>query len=221
MYKVFLFAIKRELLITYRSLNDFLMPFSFFLLLSIFFPIIINTDSLVLKKIAHGILWLAYLFSCFLSINRLFDEDYQSGFFELISKSKFLVAFVIGKLFCGWLLITMPIILVSPITLYIYGINETDIILLFFSMLIGTPIIFNICFMVASLTFNLKASAILAPVLIFPLIIPVLILVTSFFGEDSFNSMHPFDFFKLLFLLSIITTPFTIFASYNSIKNSC
>jgi hypothetical protein len=32
--------------------------------------------------------------------------------------------------------------------------------------------------------------------------------------------MHPFDFFKLLFLLFIITTPFTIFASYNSIKNS-
>ena len=50
MYKVFLFSIKRELLITYRSLNDFLMPFSFFLLLSIFFPIIINTDSLSLKE---------------------------------------------------------------------------------------------------------------------------------------------------------------------------
>ncbi len=220
MYKVFLFSVKRELLITYRSLNDFLMPFSFFLLLSIFFPIIITTDSLVLMKIAHGILWIAYLFSCFLSINRLFDEDYHSGFFELVSKSKFLIAFVIGKLFCGWLLITLPIIIVSPITLYIYGINETNIVLLFFSMLIGTPIIFNICFMVASLTFNLKASAILAPVLIFPLIIPVLILVTSFFGEDSFHSMHPFDFFKLLFLLSIITTLFTIFVSYNSIKNS-
>jgi hypothetical protein len=32
--------------------------------------------------------------------------------------------------------------------------------------------------------------------------------------------MHSFDFFKILFLLSIITTSFTVFVSYNSIKNS-
>ena len=69
----------REYLLTFRNFYDLLIVFMFFLLGILIFIFAIGPDKEIYSKIGIGIIWTLLLFSNNLSINKLFQDDFNDG----------------------------------------------------------------------------------------------------------------------------------------------
>ena len=76
--------LKRDILLSIRSGTGFSLSLSFFLLIIIFVPLAVGPESTKIKSIAPGILWLSALLACLLSLDRIFQLDFEDGSLEAL-----------------------------------------------------------------------------------------------------------------------------------------
>ena len=77
-------ALKRELLVLWRSPAEMINPLFFFVMVISLFPLAISPKPEVLAVIAPGVLWVAALLAVMLSLDGLFRRDQESGVLELL-----------------------------------------------------------------------------------------------------------------------------------------
>jgi len=177
---LFFGVIKRELLIAYRNPADLLNPLIFFVIVISLFPLGISPTEQVLSQIAPGVIWVGALLSTLLSMDILFRSDYDDGSLEQMTLSREPFWFLIlGKIVSHWLVTGVPLALLSPLLALMLFMNESGAWALFFSLLLGTPILSLLGAIGAGLTVGLRKGGLLIAVLILPLFVPVLILATA------------------------------------------
>tara|TARA_B110000977_G_scaffold21170_1_gene25272 strand:- start:1395 stop:2063 length:669 start_codon:yes stop_codon:yes gene_type:complete len=177
---LFFGVIKRELLIAYRNPADLLNPLIFFVIVISLFPLGISPTEKVLSQIAPGVIWVAALLSTLLSMDILFRSDYDDGSLEQMTLSREPFLFLIlGKIVSHWLVTGLPLALLSPLLALMLFMNEAGAWALFFSLLLGTPILSLLGAIGAGLTVGLRKGGLLIAVLILPLFVPVLIIATA------------------------------------------
>ena len=173
----FFFAIvKRDfsLNIKYGSAN--MMTIMFFVLTVSLFPFGIGPDLKHLSQIGPGIIWVCALFSVMLSLERVFQNDYEDGSIELLAiQPVALEIVVVAKVLVHWFMTGMALIISAPFLLILMNVPNNGFWTLIISLLLGTPSLSLIGSMGAALIMGSRKSGVLLSLIILPLYVPILI----------------------------------------------
>jgi heme exporter protein B len=173
---MFRWIVARDLTLAWRRRADVLSTLIFFVIVVSLFPLGIGPESQLLRSIAPGVVWVAALLASMLSLNRVFQNDYQDGTLEqMLLTPQPLYLVVMGKIVAQWLVSEVPLVLIAPLIGVQFDLPRNTLFVLFISLLIGTPILSLIGSVGAALTLGLRGGGVLITLLILPLYIPVLI----------------------------------------------
>src|SRR5690606_26819619 len=82
----------------------------------VLFPFGVGPEPNVLARIGGGVIWVAALLAAMLSLERLFQADYEDGSLELLSLEPVaLEVVVLAKVLAHWLTTGLPLIVASPL----------------------------------------------------------------------------------------------------------
>ncbi|MDG1274171.1 MAG: heme exporter protein CcmB, partial [Alphaproteobacteria bacterium] len=168
--------IGRDLSLIMRQGSDAFVVLIFFVVTVTLFPLGVGPDPLILQNLASGIVWIGALLAAMLSLDRLFQLDYDDGSLELLILSPYpLELVVLCKCLVHWLTTGLPIMLMSPLLALMLNMKSTAYLSLIGSMALGTPIISLLGAVGAALVLGSRRSGVLITLLIIPLTIPILL----------------------------------------------
>jgi len=177
-------VVRRDLLLAMRRRSDVAMSVFFFVIVASLFPLGVGPEPAVLRMIAPGVLWVAALLACLLSLGRVFTADYLDGVLEqMLLIPQPLAVLVVGKVFAHWVISGLPVVLLSPLLGLQFGLGGDSLGVLTLSLLLGTPTLSVIGAIGAALTLGVRGGGLLVALLVLPLFIPVLI-----FGAGAVTS---------------------------------
>src|SRR3989339_908777 len=81
----FFTLVRRDLNLAFRQGFDSLMVVAFFVIAVVLFPFGVGPEPNTLARIAAGVIWVAALLASMLSLERLFQTDYEDGSLELLA----------------------------------------------------------------------------------------------------------------------------------------
>jgi heme exporter protein B len=166
----------RDLKLAARSGGSAALALAFFALMATLVPLGIGADLHLLAKVAAGVLWVGAVLAALLSLDRLFQGDFDDGSLDLIALSPLsLERVALAKFLAHWLSTGLPLTLLSPLLALFFGLPATGTAMLVLSLLIGTPAVSAVGAIGASLTLSLKRGGLILPLLILPLLTPVVI----------------------------------------------
>ncbi len=172
----FLAALKRDLLLVFRHRNDIVNPLAFFLMVAVLFPLGVSPDPSFLSEVASGVIWVAALLACLLSVDGIFRSDYDDGSLEqMLVSPQSLLLLVYAKVLSHWLISGFCLALISPLVAMMFFLPESAYFSLVLSLLLGTPTLSLMGAIGAALTVGLRKGGVLISLLVLPLYIPVLI----------------------------------------------
>jgi heme exporter protein B len=208
---IFFATIKRDLKIAFRKPSSVLNPLLFFIIAISLFPLAISPEAKVLSEIASGLIWVITLLAVLLSLNLMFEGDFESGILEQLAiSSKPLPLIVLAKTTSHFLLTGVPIILLAPLLGTVLFMQTDAILLLMITLLLTTPTLSLVGSIGASLVAGVKNSGMLLALIILPLYIPVLIFaagaLTNFSaGLEIAGNLY---FLATIFVMFLMLTPF-------------
>ena len=176
MQSTFGILLKRDLRLSFRALSDVMNPLLFFVMVISLFPLGITSDKEQLSLIGSGVVWVSSLLAVMLSLDQLFKRDFQDGSLEQLLLAPINpVMMVFAKLIAFWMVVALPLVIVSPMLGYMFHLSGEQIQMLLISLLLGTPVLCAIGAIGAALTVNVKNGGVLIVLLVLPLYVPVLI----------------------------------------------
>ncbi|HYL50034.1 MAG TPA: heme exporter protein CcmB [Stellaceae bacterium] len=166
----------RDLRLAFRQGGDVANVVAFFALAVILFPFGVGPDPDLMARIAAGVLWVTALLAALLSLERLFDADYQDGSLEALSLMPVpLEIQVLAKCAAHWLTTGLPLTIIAPLLALVLHFDAAGYPALIAALLLGTPVLSLIGAIGAALTLGARRAGVLLSLLVLPLYIPVLI----------------------------------------------
>jgi len=166
----------RDMRLAYRQGSAVTMTLAFFVIAVTLFPLGVGPELSVLARIAPGVLWVGALLSCLLTLDRLFQADYEDGTLEQLMKGPLPLIFVVlAKVAAHWVTSILPLILIAPVLAGSLNMPGDGILAMVIALLIGSPVLSLIGAIGAGLTVAMRRGGVLLSLLILPLYIPVLI----------------------------------------------
>jgi len=176
----FALIVRRELRLALRQGSDSLVVVLFFVLTVILFPFGVGPANEVLRIISTGVIWVTALLAALLSMERLFQTDYEDGSLELLVLAPYpLEATVLAKCLAHWLTTGLPLIAAAPVLGIFLNLDPAGYLALLAAMLLGTPTLTLIGAIGAALVLGARRGGVLISLLVLPLYIPVLIFGVS------------------------------------------
>jgi len=168
--------IVRDLRLALRRKSDSLAVLIFFAVVASLFPLGIGPEQNLLMQIAPGMLWIAALLAAMLSLHKMFTEDFMDGSLDQILLTKLPLSLVVlAKTIAHWLSSGVLLALISPILALQFNLPFDSVVVLFLSLLLGTPLLSLIGSIGAGLTLASRGGGTLLSLIILPLVAPVLI----------------------------------------------
>lgn len=173
-------------MLAFRRRSDVLTTLFFFIIVVTLFPLGVGPEAALLRTMAPGILWVAALLASMLALGRLFALDYADGTLEqMLLAPEPLTLIVIGKVIAHWLVAGLPLVLLAPLLAVQFDLPGDSVLVLFYSLLIGTPVLSLIGAIGAALTLGVRGGGVLVSLLVLPLYIPVLIFGAGAVGAEA------------------------------------
>ncbi len=167
---------RRELRLALRQGADSAMVVAFFVIAVVLFPLGIGPEPNTLAKIGPGVVWVAALMAAMLSMERLFQADFEDGSLELLVLTPMpLEITVLAKIAVHWLTTGLPLIVVSPLLAVMMNVPGDGWAVLIASLALGTPVLSLLGAVGAALVLGARRGGVLLSLLILPLAVPVLI----------------------------------------------
>jgi len=199
--------VRRDITLARRQGASSFLGVAFFVIAVSLFPFAVGPDPLILASIGAGIIWVAALLATLLSLDRLFQADFEDGSLDtLVLAPQPLVALVLAKTLAHWLTTTLPLIIAAPLLAMFMALPASAFTMLMVSMLVGTPALSFIGAVGAALTVGMRRGGVLLSLLILPLYIPVLIfgvgaLGAAMLGQDGSSALMLLGAFSLVSLV--------------------
>ena len=166
----------RDLRVAARRSGEVLTPPLFFIIVTTIVPLGLEPEPVLLAKVAPGILWTGALLASLLGLERLFAADFDDGTLEqLVLAPAPLALLVLGKVTAHWMLTGLPLLLVAPLCAELLALPHAGLPTLLFGLALGTPTLALLGALGAALTVGARRSALLLPLLVLPLAVPLLI----------------------------------------------
>jgi heme exporter protein B len=172
----FFAIIGRDLRLSFRAGGEALTLVLFFVMVGVIVPFAIGPDRPQLMRLAPGIVWIAAFLAMLLGLDRMFRSDEDDGSLLLLRHAALpLEAVVAAKLIAHWLVTALPLIVATPVLAIMLSMDWAQWATTVFGLLLGTPALTAFGTLGAAVTVGLKRGGLIAPVLILPLSIPVII----------------------------------------------
>jgi heme exporter protein B len=172
----FIGLFRRDLRLALRQGGDTGLVLGFFVLAVVLFPLGVGPEPAVLQRIGAGIVWVAALLAALLSLDRLFQADYQDGGLELLALSSLpLELAVLAKCAAHWVATGLPLALISPFLALLVDLEPDAIPVLLLGLLLGTPALSLIGSVAAALTLGARRQGAVLSLLVLPLYVPPLV----------------------------------------------
>jgi len=193
----FMTIVRRDLSLAMRQGMDSLMVVMFFVLAVVLFPFGVGPEPNILARIAPGVIWVAALLAVMLSLERLFQTDYEDGSLELlVLEPRSLEMTVLAKVCAHWLTTGLPLIVASPLLALLMGMDGEGFGVLVLALALGTPTLSLIGAVGAALILGSRRGGVLLSLLVLPLFVPTLI-----FGVSAVDAAITGFPFKAQFLI--------------------
>ena len=180
----FVEVVRRDLRLSLRQGMDSLMVVMFFVIAVVLFPFGVGPEPAVLARISAGVIWVSALLASMLSLERLFQADFEDGSLELlIMQPLALELTVAAKVTAHWLTTGLPLIIAAPLLAVLMNMEADGFGVLVLALSLGTPALSLIGAIGAALILGARRGGVLLSLLILPLYIPVLIFGVS--GVDA------------------------------------
>lgn len=166
----------RDLVLAVRAGGGAAVALAFFAAVATLVPLGVGPDLKLLARIAAGVLWVAAVLAALLSLDRLFQADYEDGSLDLMALSPLsLEVIALAKMFAHWLTTGLPLTFLAALLAAAYGLSLAPTVALATALLIGTPAISAIGAVGAALTLSIRRGGLILPFIVLPLIAPVVI----------------------------------------------
>lgn len=176
----FISLIKRDLKLSMRQGMDNVMVIMFFVLAVVLFPFGVGPEPNILARIGAGVIWVAALLSAMLSLERLFQTDFEDGSLELLALQPMALEItVLAKITVHWLTTGLALIAATPLLAIFMNVPAEGYLMLVLSLALGTPSLSLIGAIGAALILGSRRGGVLLSLLVLPLYIPVLIFGVS------------------------------------------
>jgi len=207
----FFALIARDLRLAIRNGGDVLTLILFFVIIGVVVPFAVGPDQGLLARLAPGVVWIAAFLSMLLGLDRLFRADHDDGTLILLRQADLPFSAVVGaKVIAHWLIAAVPLILASPILAVLMAMDLPSFWRTLLSLVVGTPALAAFGAIGAAVTVSIRRGGLIAPVLIAPLAIPVLIFgvgaISTGIGPDQTGAATLF--LAAISLTSLAIAPF-------------
>jgi heme exporter protein B len=177
----FLALVSRDMKLAVRAGGNAALALAFFAAVATLVPLGIGPDLRLLAQVGGGILWVAAVLAALLSLDRLFQTDFEDGSLDVIALSPLsLETISVAKIFSHWLTTGVPITVLSPVLGVLFGLPAKVVATLGLSLLVGTPSVSAIGAIGAALTLAIRRGGLILPLIVLPLLAPAVI-----FGAGS------------------------------------
>tara|TARA_R110002124_G_scaffold109676_10_gene262846 strand:+ start:12623 stop:13276 length:654 start_codon:yes stop_codon:yes gene_type:complete len=201
--------LQRELRLALRGGGDVLTLVLFFVIVGAIVPFAVGPDQALLAAIAPGIVWIAAFLAMLLGLDRLFRPDHEDGSLVLLRHAQMpMSAIVVAKLIAHWMVSALPLLLASPILALLLAMDLDTFGRTLLSLTLGTPALAAFGAIGAAVTVPIRRGGLIAPILIAPLSVPVLI-----FGVGAITSPQAGSAALLLAALSLMTVALAPFVA--------
>lgn len=203
--------LKRDLALAIKAGGGFGLALAFFLIVTVLVPFGVGPETGILSQIAPGILWIGALLACLLSLDRVFQLDWEDGSLDLLATSPLPLEGVAAiKALAHWLTTGLPLVALAPILGILLNLPSDGYLWLIASLLAGTPALSAIGTFGAALTVGIRRGGLLLSLLVLPLYVPTLLfgalVVTR--GAQGADALTPLAMLGGITLISIAALPF-------------
>lgn len=169
-------VLSRELRLALRSGGGAGLGVAFFLVVLLLVPFGVGPEPARLAGVAPGMLWIAALLACLLSLDRMFQADADDGSLDLLLLAPLpLEALAALKAVAHWLTTGLPLVVAAPVLGITLNLPASAYPWLIASLAIGTPALSFLGAIGAGLTLGIRRGGLLLSILVLPLYIPTLI----------------------------------------------
>ncbi len=206
----------RDLALAVRAGGGFGLGLAFFLIVVVLVPFGVGPEAALLARIAPGILWIGALLACLLSLDRIFQLDFEDGSLDLLATAPIPMEGVVAvKALAHWLTTGLPLVLAAPVFGVLLNLPGPGYVWLVVSLALGTPALSIIGAFGAALTVGLKRGGLLLSLLVLPLYVPTLIYGTEVArrGAEGLAVTTPLALLAGITLAAVALLPFAAAAA--------
>jgi heme exporter protein B len=167
---------RRELALSWSRGGGPLLALAFYLAMTTLTPLAAGSEPVRLATVAPGVAWLALALASLLSLERLFERDFEDGALDLLALGPApLEAAAFAKCFAQWLTTGAPLALAAPVAAIALGASPRLAPLTLAAALVG-GLGFSFCGGIgAALSLGSRRGGVLIAVIVLPLFAPPVI----------------------------------------------
>jgi heme exporter protein B len=168
--------VRRDLALAFRQGATAFQAVVFFAIVVTLIPFAVGPQLALLKQVGPGVVWVGFVLASLLSLDRLFQSDFEDGSMDgLVLSALPLEGVVLAKSLAHWIANGVPLIVAAPVLGLLLNLDGRVLGALVATLLVGTPGLTLIGAVGAALTVSVRRAGMLIGLLILPLYVPVLI----------------------------------------------
>ena len=205
----------REILLAVRTGGGVGLALAFYVVFVLIAALGTGNEPTDLQQAAPGVLWVGNLLACLLSLDRVFQIDWEDGSLDgLIMGPVPVQGIVVAKVLGHWMTTGVPLVILTPLLAIMLNFPFSGFVWLCLSLLIGTASLSAIGAIGAAITMGVRRGGLLLTLLVTPLFVPTLIFgVTSTqAGAQGAFPGTPIWLLTGLLLFSLVISP--VFAAW-------
>ena len=169
-------ALRKELLLQWRTRAQFLAVFVFGATSLLLFSFGVGPNAEILRQFSAGFLWLGLLLSSTLTLAESFHAEMENHALEgLLLLPANPRALYYGKAIANWIQLSLLGTALVPVMVVLYDAGTSRILALIGVIVLGAAGLSAPGTLYAAMTAQLRAKQTLLPLLLFPLIVPALL----------------------------------------------
>lgn len=168
--------LRRELLLAFRHAADTLAAVMFFALAVALFPLALGPGAETLGRVAPAVIWVTALLAALLPLDRLVAADWEDGSLDLmLTAGVHPAAIALAKATAHWLGSALPLLVAAVPLAVMLRADNAALVPLLAGLALGTPVLSLLGTAGAALAAGARRAALLVPLLVLPLAVPVLV----------------------------------------------
>jgi heme exporter protein B len=214
----FVKLLHRDLVLVFRQGSDALITLAFYLLAVMIFPFGVGPEPDLLARIAAGLLWTMALFAALISLDRLFQQEQEDGGLEQLALAPMALEWsFLAKTLAHWLATGLPLLVIAPAIGFLLRMPAPAIAVLILALALGGPALTLVGAVGAALTLGARRGAVLLPLLVLPLYVPILIFGVGAVDAATFG-LSPQPHLLLLAAYLLVAIPLAPWAGAAALR---
>ncbi|MBF0171437.1 MAG: heme exporter protein CcmB [Nitrospinae bacterium] len=179
-----LLVMRKDLAMELRAKEIFTTTAMFSLLVVVIFNFAFDMTGIDVKAVAAGVLWVAFIFSGAVAMNRGFMREQEEGCLSALLLAPIdRSAIYFGKMLSGLLVMLATMALVTPIFMVLYNVNVMEHYLWqTLTFFLGAVGFMAVGTLISAMSVNLRAREMMGPLLLLPVVAPVIIAAVKMSG---------------------------------------